>query len=717
MSLCINPRCPQPDHPGNDGSQFCQSCGSDLLLLSRYRVMRLLSDKSGFGRVFEAFDRTTPKILKVLKSNLSQNSKAVALFQQEAIVLSQLPHPGIPAIEPQSYFQFYPRNGAEPLHCIVMEKIDGPNLREWMRQQGDNPISEKQALNWLKQLSEILHLVHQKNYFHRDIKPENIMLRSGGQLVLVDFGAAREMTYTYLAQLGKSGEITRISSAGYTPPEQEKGQAVPQSDFYALGCTFIYLLTGKSPTDSSIYDSLNNEFHWRSYAPQVSPPFADYIDRLVAPRASDRPKSTQEILATLPELQAAVAAVPIPSTPPTQLERQAAAYPHTLVQSRQSGVSQSSRSSQSRSSQSLSQTGASQASSSPSRSSQSGIAQTEGAMSLAGEAPRSTRRWLWGGALALLALLGGYSLWQIYASPSVQNITQISPLRTLQGHTSFVNALAISPDGKTLVSGSADQTIKIWDWVTGTELRTLAGHTSFINALAIAPDGKTLVSGSADQTIKIWDLTTGKELRTLTGHTGFVNALNISHDGRTLASGGADQTIKIWDLTTGKELRTLTGHMGYINSLDISADGHTLVSGGTDQTLKVWDLTTGQERQTLTGHTGFVNTVVIAPDGQTVMSSSTDKTIKIWNLTTGTLIRTLTGHQGFVNPLALSADGQTLISGSSDKTIKVWNPNTGAVIHTLNCGTDVKHFVTSPDWQTIASGSGGNTIKVWQLQK
>lgn len=663
MSLCINPRCLQPDHPGNDGSQFCQSCGSDLVLLNRYRVMRLLSDKSGFGRVYEAFDRSTPKILKVLKPNLSQNDKAVGLFQQEAIVLSQLPHPGIPAIEPQSYFQFFPRDRSEPLHCIVMERIDGPNLREWMLQQGNHPISEQQAIKWLKQLAEILHLVHQKNYFHRDIKPENIMLRSSGQVVLVDFGAAREMTYTYLAQLGKSGEITRISSAGYTPPEQERGQAVPQSDFYALGCTFIYLLTSKSPTHSDIYDSLNNEFHWRTFAPQVSSQFADFIDKLVAPRASDRPKNTQEILSTIAELETHS----ISSRPPTQTGSRtgiAATVPdiHTLVQ----------------------------------------------------RPAQSRKRWLWSGALIFLAALGGYSLynWQLREGPE-----RLTLVRSIPGHTSFINALAIGPDGKTLVSGSADQTIKVWDLATGKELRTLTGHTSFINTLAIGPDGKTLVSGSADQTIKVWDLATGKELRTLKGHTGFINALDISHDGQILASGSADQTIKVWDLATGKELRTLKGHTGFINSLDISPDGRTLVSGSADQTLKVWNLSSGKEEQTLAGHAGFINTVVLSPDGQTVLSSSTDKTIKVWSLATGTVVQTLTGHQGFINPIALSSDGQTLVSGSSDQTIKVWNLTTGAVTHTLNCGTDLKHFVISPDWQTIASGSGGKDIKVWQLQK
>ncbi|MBD3885445.1 serine/threonine protein kinase [Phormidium tenue FACHB-886] len=679
MSFCISPRCAQPDHPRNDGSQFCQSCGSELLLLGRYRVMRLISDKSGFGRVYEAFDRSTPKILKVLKETLSHNAKAVALFQQEAVVLSQLPHAGIPAIEPQSYFQFQPRNLVDPLHCIIMEKIDGPNLREWMRQQGQHPISEKQALNWLKQLAEILHLVHQKNYFHRDIKPENIMLRSSGQLVLVDFGAAREMTFTYLAQLGKSGEITRISSAGYTPPEQEKGQAVPQSDFYALGCTFIYLLTGKPPTNSDIYSSLNNEFYWRKYAPHVSPQFASFIDKLVAPRASDRPKSTQDILTTLSQIEAELAQ--IPSIPPvTQIPKHTLPPAPTQLQAGSTGASTSSSS------------------------------DSSGRGS-------SRRLWLWGGAIALLAA-AGYGSWHSYSLQQLSpRIEQASLIRSLDGHSSFINALAISPDGKTLISGSADQTIKVWDAATGAELKTLSGHTSFINALAISPDGKTLASGSADLTVRIWDLASGSLLATLSGHKGFVNALHFSPDGQTLASGSADKTIKLWELATGKELRTLNGHTGFINSLDISPAGQTLVSGSTDQTIKVWELATGKELRTLSGHAGFVNTVLMGTDGQTILSSSTDQTIKVWSLATGEVLKTLTGHTGFVNPLALSSNGQTLVSASADQTIKIWNLTTGTVTHTINCGVDLKHFVVSPDWQTIASGSGSKTIRLWHLTK
>ncbi|NET11105.1 MAG: serine/threonine protein kinase, partial [Symploca sp. SIO2B6] len=303
MALCINPTCSHPNHPNNGVDTRCHACHADLILRGRYRVMRLITNTSGFGKVYEVFERDQPKILKVLKPAYSLHPKAIQLFEQEATVLSRLAHSGVPRIDPEGCFQFVPLEGSPPLHCMVMEKIDGPNLSEWMRQQGNHPIGEAQALQWLQQLAEVLHLIHQQQFFHRDIKPENIMLRSSGQLVLVDFGAVREMSYTYFEQLESTGGITRISSAGYTPPEQERGQAVLQSDFYSLGCTFIYLLTGKKPLDGDIYNHLTNELRWRSLAPHLSTEFADFIDQLIAERVVDRPTNTVEILTRLNQLQ------------------------------------------------------------------------------------------------------------------------------------------------------------------------------------------------------------------------------------------------------------------------------------------------------------------------------------------------------------------------------------------------------------------------------
>ncbi len=295
MSLCVNPVCPKPNHPENDENRFCQSCGSQLELLGRYRVMRLLSDKTGFGKVYDAYERDKPKILKILKENLNSDAKAVELFQQEASVLGQLHHPGIPKVD--GYFQYQNRNNLL-LHCLVMEKIDGPNLEGWLQQQQNRPISEEQAVAWMKQLIDILVLVHGKQYLHRDIKPSNIMIRPDGQLVLIDFGTARALTQTYIANVSSgSAGYTSIASSGYSAPEQINGQAIPQSDFFALGRTFVFLLTGKHPLD--MYDAYKNELQWRGFTKNISPAFLNFIDWLMAREISLRPANAQDILQRL----------------------------------------------------------------------------------------------------------------------------------------------------------------------------------------------------------------------------------------------------------------------------------------------------------------------------------------------------------------------------------------------------------------------------------
>jgi hypothetical protein len=630
----------------------------------------MISDKSGFGKVYEAYERSTPKILKVLKENHNNNQKAVELFQQEALVLSQLQHRGIPLIEPNGYFQFASRNGSCILHCIVMEKIDGPNLREWMRQQGNNPISEKQTLNWLKQIAEILHLVHQKNYFHRDIKPENIMLRSNGQLVLVDFGAAREMTYTYLAQLsgGPSG-VTRISSAGYTPPEQEYGQAVPQSDFYALGRTFVYLLTGKLPTDVEVYDSLNNEFKWRTYAPHISKPLANFIDQLIAPRAADRPKNTSELLAGINLLtnSLAIAAATNPSPASTVVE--------------DATVRQASRA--------------------------------------LGHLARK-QRWLLAGVAGLAIALGGVG-WRLthHSETPLPTTTteELSVIETLTGHTAEVKCLIFGP-GNTdvMISGGVDATIRIWNITTGQLQRTISGHNSYINTLMLSPDGKSLISGSADKTIRLWDFASAKLIRQFQD-SGFVNTLDLSPDGKLLVSGNADGIIRLWDLTTGRELKHWAGHTSPINALMFTPDGKDLLTGSADNTIKLWDLQTQQAIRTFTGHTSYVNAIAISPDGQWLISGSADNTIKIWNLQTGEMLHTLTGHQSYVNALEVSVDGKTLLSSSADGTIKVWDLQTGQLHRTLlGYNAPINFFAVDFDRQIMATGSKSKDIKIWRFQ-
>ena len=705
MSLCINPRCLHSDHPGNDSTRFCQSCGSDLVLQDRYRVMRLLSDTSGFGRVYEAFERSTPKVLKVLKERHSLNPKAVELFEQEAEVLSRLRHPGIPLVKPDGCFRFLPREG-NPMLCLVMEKIDGPNLLEWMRQQGGYPISDEQALNWLQQLAKILHLVHQQNYFHRDIKPENIMLRSSGQLVLVDFGAAREMTYTYFAQLGGTGGITRISSAGYTPPEQERGQAVPQSDFYALGCTFIFLLTGKSPSTPDIYDSLNNQMHWRQYAPHVSPQLADFIDRLTAPRAADRPKSTDELMSELNRLvQSGFDGVNREATLEEATGETKAGKNNSAVFSQRLGA------------------GAKKLSLPPQT-----IAQPP--LTFMQERASFLRRWGWLLGLLCVAIASIPTLWILEQQGVVSfplgrlGSIEDEPYEVgiaLTGHDSAVDELSLSRNQQILASGGDDRTVYLWSMVDRSILQTLDAHENPINALAISPNDRYLASGGDDLYIVVWDIETGERLQTLTGHEQSINDLRFTSDGQTLISASADRTIKTWDWQSGEERQTLVGHGGFINAIALSPEGRTLVSGSADTTIKVWDLETGEEVSQLLGHTSFVNDLAISPDGKWLASGAADGKIKLWNLGTEIEVRTIDEHESYVNAVLFSPDGRTLISSSADQTIKLWDVSSGELQISIPWeGTFVNAIAVKfegPTWQLFAGGKGSNKIQTWRLTR
>lgn len=158
----------------------------------------------------------------------------------------------------------------------------------------------------------------------------------------------------------------------------------------------------------------------------------------------------------------------------------------------------------------------------------------------------------------------------------------------LRANSEPIFSLAVN--GKILFSGSRDKTIKIWNWHKEELIRTLEGHSSSVKALCISPDGKALFSGSEDYTIKIWDWNKGELIRTLEGHYLGVNSLVISPDGKTLISASNDTTIKVWNWKTGKLQATLTGHSAEVNSIVLSSDGKYLFSGSSDKTVKVWGL-------------------------------------------------------------------------------------------------------------------------------
>lgn len=286
-----------------------------------------------------------------------------------------------------------------------------------------------------------------------------------------------------------------------------------------------------------------------------------------------------------------------------------------------------------------------------------------------------------------------------------------------QGRVAAVRSVVFNRDGKKLVSGSEDKTVKIWNLSNGQEARTLTGHSDVIYSVAISPDGETLVSGSKDNTIKFWNISKGEESSTVIYSFWLkeVRSVAISPNRQIVASGGSDNAIKLWNLSNGKKICTLSGHSGEVFSIAISPNGQLLASGSEDKTIKLWDITTKKQLQTLSGHISTVRAIIFSPDEQMLISASDDKTIKLWNLKTGEQIKTLRGHHKAVTSVTINPNCQTLASGSDDKTVKLWNLRTGEEISTLSGHSSyVLSVAFSPDGQTLASGSYDKTIKIWR---
>lgn len=312
---CINPFCDKRQNP-ND-IENCLSCGTSLLINDRIRLvepLRELADNPfNYFEVFEVDDAGTQwnpgrkrRVMKVLKWD---TPNLVKLIEHESLALQLIQHPNIPESTVDDFFTFVPKNSRLILHCLVMDKFEGENLEQWVESNGR--ISQSLSLEWLKQLVEILDTVHRSDFFHRDIKPSNIVLQPNGQLALIDFGTARRLTNTYLAKVSGSGgtdkgrggryEVTSVVTPYYTSLEQINGQAVPQSDFYALGRTFVNLVTA-TPLSNLPTHQKTGRLIWRDKAPHIDKPFADFLDELMALLPGQRPQTTEVILQRLEKL-------------------------------------------------------------------------------------------------------------------------------------------------------------------------------------------------------------------------------------------------------------------------------------------------------------------------------------------------------------------------------------------------------------------------------
>jgi WD40 repeat protein len=289
-------------------------------------------------------------------------------------------------------------------------------------------------------------------------------------------------------------------------------------------------------------------------------------------------------------------------------------------------------------------------------------------------------------------------------------------IRDLVGHSGAATACAVTPDGRRVVSASADGTLKVWDLNTGRTLAALVGHALGVNACAVTTDGRRVVSASMDGTLKLWDLDSGCVLATLEDRAGWVTTCAVSPDGRYVISASDDSALTVRDLETGRVLATLRGHTGVVRGCVLTTDGRRVVSASDDGTLKVWNLETGIALASLNGHTRPVRACAVTSDGRRVVSASEDGTLKVWDLERGCATATLEGHALGVTACATTADGRRVISGSEDRTLRIWDLESGRALATLEGHTGwVMACAVTADGRRVVSASHDGTLKVWNL--
>jgi WD40 repeat protein len=305
-------------------------------------------------------------------------------------------------------------------------------------------------------------------------------------------------------------------------------------------------------------------------------------------------------------------------------------------------------------------------------------------------------------------------------STSTKPIPLASATAPFAGHTGTIGCIAISADGKKALSGSEDQTVRLWDVATGRELLRLRSVNEEILGVAISPDGREAATAVKDGTVRLWDLESGKQRLAIKAHTERATVVAFTPDGRGVLSGGWDRTLVLWDVKTGEELLQLSGHGGRVTSLAISGDGRIALSGGSDGIVHQWDLAAGREVRRLDGHVREVFGVAISRDGKRALSGGADRTVRLWDLGSGKVVKTFDGLDTAPIGVAFAPDEHSIAAAcsqyrSGNKPLRIWDVENGRV-RTLGGATDTLWSVAfAPDGRFALTGSTDKTLRLWRL--
>ncbi len=317
---------------------------------------------------------------------------------------------------------------------------------------------------------------------------------------------------------------------------------------------------------------------------------------------------------------------------------------------------------------------------------------------------------------------------------------KVGQVHLFEGHKDIVQGIAVSRDGRYAVSGGGyqfrdgkyvdgarDYDIRVWDLTRRTEVRRLGGSGAAVWSVALSPDGRQVLSGGGDPTgaLRLLDAATGKVLRRWEGRQTAVWSVAFSPDGRSaLDAADFENESRLRDVESGKEVIRFTGHTEQVRRAIFSPDGRRALSASYDGTARLWDVATGKQLKHFVGHQGCVCAVAFSPDGRRVLTGGTDRTVRLWDAATGKEVRRFEGHKAPVNSVAVSPDGRFALSAGGglnaddpeDFSIRLWDLETGRELHRFEGHKDVvSQIVWLPDGRHVLSCSWDTTIRLWRL--
>jgi WD40 repeat protein len=298
-------------------------------------------------------------------------------------------------------------------------------------------------------------------------------------------------------------------------------------------------------------------------------------------------------------------------------------------------------------------------------------------------------------------------------------LTYQNPATTLEGHTGTVHSVSFSPDGNLVVSGSVDNTMRLWLVREGRLLRTMHGHSFPVLKASFTPNGASLITGSTDGLIRIWQVSNGLLARTISGHAGWITGLDISGDGKLLASSAQDFTVRLWRLPDGGPVQTIDEGMAAVSGVIFSPDGKKMAWAEEDGTVRLRALS-GEWLHIFKDSEAAAKCVAFSPQGDLLAAGYADGAIHLWRVADGELLQALKGHTQAVNDLSFSPNGSWLASGSADRTLRLWQfAETGllplpSVIYTGHSDA-INSLDFSPNGLQIVTGSDDGTVRLWNI--